>query len=98
MKAVLIFILTSFLATPIAAQQRCGPRADVMSVLAERYGETRQAIGLTADSRVMELFASDESGTWTITATSANGITCLVGSGKAFGRFGDNASSDDDDT
>ena len=32
----------------------------------------------------MEVFASVESGSWTITVTMSNGITCLVASGQAF--------------
>ena len=32
----------------------------------------------------MEVFASPETGTWTITVTTAAGMTCLVASGQAF--------------
>lgn len=70
---------------PAAAQgQACGPRDVVISRLAETYGETRHSIGLGSNNAVMELFASDETGTWTITVTSTNGVTCLVASGLAF--------------
>lgn len=69
----------------IAQQTRnCGPRELVLSRLAEGYGETRQSMGLGANNAVIEVFASDESGTWTITVTSPNGVTCLVASGQAF--------------
>ncbi|AWI84194.1 hypothetical protein CEW88_11170 [Alloyangia pacifica] len=68
-----------------AAQSRaCGPRDVVIARLAETYGETRQSIGLGSDNAVMEVFASDETGTWTITITSSQGVTCLVASGQAF--------------
>lgn len=33
---------------------------------------------------VMETFASGETGSWTITVTTPNGMTCLVASGQAF--------------
>nr|WP_254684998.1 hypothetical protein [Tateyamaria omphalii] len=69
------------------AQQQarnCGPRDIVVSRLAEGYGETRQSMGLGANNSVIEVFASDESGTWTITVTTPNGVTCLVASGQAF--------------
>ena len=79
--------LTAATAAPPAAARRgpnCGPRDAVVARLAERFGETRQSIGLGADNAVMEVFASAETGTWTITVTTAAGLTCLVASGQAF--------------
>ncbi|WP_299138096.1 hypothetical protein [uncultured Tateyamaria sp.] len=68
-----------------AQQNRnCGPRELVVNRLAEGYGETRQSMGLGANNAVIEVFASDDSGTWTITVTTPNGMTCLVASGQAF--------------
>ena len=73
-------------ATLVEAQaaSHCAPRAQVIDRLATKYGETRQSIGLGANNGVMELFASDASGSWTITVTMPNGLTCLVASGQAF--------------
>lgn len=69
----------------MAQQARnCGPRELVVTRLAEGYGETRQSMGLGANNAVIEVFASEESGTWTITVTSPSGVTCLVASGQAF--------------
>ncbi|WP_443069351.1 hypothetical protein [Sulfitobacter sp. EhC04] len=72
--------------TDVAAQSRrnCGPRDVVVTRLAEGYGETRQSIGLGANNAVVEVFASDETGSWTITVTVPGGMTCLVASGQAF--------------
>ena len=69
-----------------AQQQRrnCGDRTVVVERLAEGYGETRQSIGLGANNVVFEVFASNETGTWTITMTMPNGVTCLMASGVAF--------------
>lgn len=69
-----------------SAQQarNCGPRELVVNRLAEGFGETRQSMGLGANNAVVEVFASPESGTWTITVTSPSGVTCLVASGQAF--------------
>ena len=65
------------------AQTQCGSRGMVLETLANRYGESRQAIGLAGNSTVMELFAS-ETGSWTITATMPDGIVCLLASGESF--------------
>lgn len=75
----------------LAAQQvsaeggrNCAPRPAVIERLAGAYGETRQSIGLGAQGIVVEVFASQATGTWTITATLPNGMTCLVASGESF--------------
>lgn len=64
--------------------RNCGPRQAVVDRLAEGYGETRQSMGLGANNAVVEVFASEETGTWTITVTTPNGLTCLVASGQSF--------------
>lgn len=75
----------------LAAQQvraeggrNCAPHEQVVERLAAGYGETRRSIGLGARGVVVELFASTETGTWTITATAPDGLTCLVAAGEAF--------------
>ncbi len=62
----------------------CAPREMVVDRLASKYGETRQSMGLGANNAVVEVYASETSGSWTIIVTSASGLTCLVASGQAF--------------
>ncbi len=70
---------------PVVAQGRnCAPRDVVVERLAEKYGETRQYIGIGQQGMVMETFASAESGSWTITVTMPTGMTCLMASGQSF--------------
>ena len=66
------------------ASQYCAPRDSVVKRLAERYGESRQSIGMGQQGMVMETFASNETGSWTITVTTPNGMTCLVASGQSY--------------
>lgn len=74
----------------LAAQQvsaqggNCAPREVVLEMLGERYGETRQSMGLGAQGQVMELFASETSGSWTIALTLPSGLTCLMAAGEAY--------------
>ena len=72
--------------SPGSAQSapNCAPRDVVLAGLADTYGETRQAVGLCANDAVVEVFASQTSGSWSITVTAPNGVTCLVASGMAF--------------
>lgn len=71
----------------VAQPRNCAERQTVVDRLAEGYGETRQSIGLGANNSVVEVFASEETGTWTITVTMPDGMTCLVASGQAFERL-----------
>lgn len=73
------------LATQIAhSNPQCDARAAVTALLADRYGETRRAVGLAGEAAVMELFASDTTGTWTITMTLPDGQMCLMASGAGY--------------
>ena len=70
------------------AQTACGPRERVLHHLSEQYRETRQALGLRDGAEdALEVFASLETGTWTILATSPDGLTCILAHGIAFEVF-----------
>jgi len=74
----------------LAAQQtqalgaNCADHATVVERLGEHYGESRQSIGLGSDNSVVEVFASMDTGSWTITVTRPGGPTCLVAAGQAY--------------
>ncbi|MBV1927785.1 MAG: hypothetical protein KUG62_11555 [Rhodobacteraceae bacterium] len=67
-----------------ATNRNCAPRPLVLERLANGYGETRQSIGLGTNNAVIEMFASAETGSWTITVTKPDGETCLVASGRSY--------------
>ncbi|WP_425072567.1 hypothetical protein [Sagittula sp. S175] len=83
---VAAFLIILAMAAAVDAQQlqHCAPRDEVVEHLADKYGETRQSMGLGSNNAVMEVFASAETRSWTITVTMTNGITSLVASGQAF--------------
>lgn len=66
------------------AAAQCADRDKVVKTLADRYGETRQSVGMAPNSAMMEVYASSDTGTWTITVTMPSGMTCLVASGDHF--------------
>lgn len=90
MKKQLLTLSLGFGAMLLATQhafaqgRNCGERELVVTRLAEAYGETRQSIGLGANNAVVEVFASDATGSWTIIVTMPSGMTCLVASGMAY--------------
>lgn len=84
-KAFTLACAAALLATTATAQAgNCADHARVVERLATGYGESLQSIGMGSDNTIVEVFASVETGTWTITVTRPGGPTCLVASGEAF--------------
>ncbi|WP_394707502.1 hypothetical protein [uncultured Celeribacter sp.] len=92
-----LLMATTLTAAPASAQQNCAQRDQILDRLTSKYGESRQSIGLAPNSGVVEVFASDETGTWTILVTNPNGITCLIASGQAFETLAEVAVAKGDD-
>ena len=85
-----MFALSFGLAVVLAATQiahsapQCDSREAVTALLADRYNETRRAVGIAGQSAVMELFAAEDTGTWSITMTLPDGRMCLMASGSNY--------------
>jgi len=72
-------------ATQTQAQPtNCAERSAIVSRLAQHYGESRQSVGLNHDNTLVEVFASLDTGSWTIAITQPGGLTCLVAAGQAY--------------
>jgi hypothetical protein len=86
LNALLAAAIAAGIALPATAQglRHCGERDAIVQSLAEGYGESRQSVGLGANNSLVEVFASTETGTWTITVTTPNGLMCLLASGQAY--------------
>ena len=76
------------LCLPVAVQaqgyRNCTDRQEIVGNLAEKYGETRQNIGITSAGYMMETYASADTGTWTTIVTIPNGPACVAASGQSF--------------
>ncbi|MGJ8586919.1 MAG: hypothetical protein ACSHXW_02085 [Yoonia sp.] len=89
MKRILFLMSFGIGAMMLAAQQahaqgNCADHTTVVERLGEHYGESRQSMGLASDNAVVEVFASMDTGSWTITVTRPGGPTCLVAAGQAY--------------
>lgn len=73
-------------AGPGAAQsgRACAARALVVERLAERFGETLQSMGVRGRDGLVEIYASEATGTWTILVTDPEGVSCLMASGDTW--------------
>ncbi len=82
----LLGITAAFLLTATAAQAQtaCGSRDVIVEKLDEKYGERRRGGGLSGPKGLIEIWASEETGTWTILKTTPNGLTCVMALGTAW--------------
>ncbi|MGO4524658.1 hypothetical protein AB4097_07305 [Microvirga sp. 2MCAF35] len=79
--AILIGAIAAFGITPAAAQTSCGPREQLVKLLADQYKEDPVGIGLAQPGQVLEVFASS-GGTWTMVMTMPDGKACLIAAGN----------------
>ncbi|MEM8789830.1 MAG: hypothetical protein AAGE76_16370 [Pseudomonadota bacterium] len=86
MKRIFIALATlAAIALPaqaVAQGRACGDRERIIERLQAKYGETRTGAGLASSNGVVEIFASTETGTWTILITAPSGRACLMAAGE----------------
>lgn len=78
--------MTLFLSADNAQAQQmvCGKRDAIIDQLKGKYGETARVMGFSQGAGVVEVYANDESGSWTILVTNPSGTSCLMAAGEAF--------------
>ena len=85
MKALATAALALITAGATQAQDmNCMPRQAFVTGVGSQFGESRQSIGMASRGVIAEMWANAETGTWTITITSTDGMTCLVLHGDDF--------------
>ena len=91
MKRHLILALLTSLgiaaAAPVVANPNCGQRDAVVEKLSNQYKEQLTVGGLQkrqSVQAVMEIWASEETGTFTVLITNPQGISCIVAAGTDF--------------
>ncbi len=75
-------LISLFTATSAWAQDICPPRHEIEDYLASEFQEQPVASGIANNGGVIEVFASDELGTWTIIITMPSGESCMIAAGQ----------------
>ena len=72
--------------SPAMAQQpNCASSSDVYDIMSQRFGEVRQTIGVTQGGALVEQWANEATGSWTIVVTDPTSrLTCIVADGVGF--------------
>jgi len=73
---------TLALAPPVQAQALCAKRSVITERLESRFHETYQGAGLQSTTSLVEIWSSDETGTWTLLLSRADGTSCVIASGQ----------------
>lgn len=62
----------------------CADYAELRRQLGARYGETPVSMGVQTDGRLVQVFASARSGSWTIVTTAPSGLACILAAGRGW--------------
>lgn len=76
--AALVFVGTG--STP--AQQNCGRHGDLVAYLGDKYHERQVGYGMAGGFAIVEIYASSDTGTWTMIVTDVAGKSCIVAAGE----------------
>lgn len=90
MKRLLLsgFAAAAFLSLPTIASAEmlpCAAHDQLVSLLARQYKEVPEAVGVTQDGILLEVFVSEER-SWTVLLTTATGVSCIAASGENWER------------
>lgn len=85
-RAAASFGLLLAASTAHAQSQTCAKRTQVVERLSEKYGETLQSVGMHSNNGLLEVYASEATGTWTILVTTPDGTSCLIAAGQMWER------------
>ena len=81
--AALVFGMAATAPPALAvAQTLCADRAGVVDTLRKKHGENPIGIGLSGPHAAFEIWRAKRSGSWTITITRPNNMTCILASGS----------------
>ena len=71
-------------ATGAQAAEQCALREQVISKLRDGFSERQQSLGLMDNGSILELYANEDTGTWTVIQRRPDGQSCLMASGQMF--------------
>lgn len=71
---------------PLLVALACAGHGTMVESLADKYGEQKTGAGLTGQ-QVMEVYANEETGTWTVLMVNASGLACMVAAGTIWLTF-----------
>lgn len=81
-KALSVLLGIAVTSLPAQAQTKCMARTTMVTELAEKYGEVNHGVGMQNAQQLIEVWSSKKTGSWTIIASHANGMSCIMATGQ----------------
>jgi hypothetical protein len=91
MKSRIALALAAMLAVFLCTQpalSACGQRSEIVSQLLQKYNEKQIGIGLAKDGKIVEIFVSPDTNSFTILLSTATGESCIASYGKPWQSHG----------
>jgi hypothetical protein len=86
--AAMVFACGAF-AGPAGAQMApsnprmpCHNATEIAKQLSNKYDEAPVAFGLQSNGNLLQVYSSEQKGTWTVVSTTPTGVSCIVAAGK----------------
>lgn len=84
--AVALLPALAVLAVPDDAAAQVAPNAchgttEIAKRLLDRYGEEPVAMGIQSNGNLLQVYSSEEKGTWTVVTSTPTGMSCIVAAG-----------------
>jgi hypothetical protein len=80
--AALVFGAAAMAPPALAQTSTCLPRETLVQNLQANYGERLTGGGLQSALQVIEVWSSDETGSFTVFVTRADGVACIIAAGQ----------------
>lgn len=85
MKVALMLVMLPLVSSAADAQSACAPHAALTEMLAAAHGEALRGYGVNARGELIETWASEATGTWTVLRTRpGEALTCMIDSGASW--------------
>lgn len=84
--AVVLSVAATGQASAQAARACVAQGAPLAEELGRQYGEVLTAAGVDANGNLIQVYSSDDKGTWTIAMTLPGGTTCVLSTGEGWVR------------
>lgn len=65
----------------------CYGALEIAEHLSAKFDEMPIAFGLQSNGNMLQVYASEEKGTWTVVSTTPTGMSCIVATGEGWERL-----------
>lgn len=80
--ALIALTIVTFSGQAVAAEPKCGPTADALTMLKKDYNEAVRGLGMSQGGFLLQFLRSPDGATWTALLSTPAGNSCVVAEGR----------------